>query len=232
MSGLPVLLAHGMGSSFTHNWRLSGWLDLLASEDREVLPFSLPGHGGEPSLGAPPDSAGTRVLTALAGRGPVDAVGFSAGAAALLEAACSDPTAFRRVALLGIGDAMLHRRTAGIPALAAAVSDDADSDSTTSVRTLIRTIRSAGNDRGAVAGYLGAMPPAPSFEVLSRMDLPILICLGERDPVGSAERLVAALPRARLVILRGIDHFNTPASFQCQDEVMRFLTAPEADAAC
>jgi pimeloyl-ACP methyl ester carboxylesterase len=41
----PVILVHGLGSSFEHNWRATGWVDLLADEGREVVGVDLPGHG-------------------------------------------------------------------------------------------------------------------------------------------------------------------------------------------
>jgi hypothetical protein len=36
-------------------------------------------------------------------------------------------------------------------------------------------------------------------------------------------RLLAALPDARLVTLRGVDHFGTPSDFGSIDAVTRFL---------
>jgi pimeloyl-ACP methyl ester carboxylesterase len=48
MSDHPVLLVHGLASSFEHNWRATGWVDILADEGRTALGMDLPGHGGGP----------------------------------------------------------------------------------------------------------------------------------------------------------------------------------------
>ena len=36
MPTAPVLLIHGVGSSFEHNWRATGWVDLLEDEGGEI----------------------------------------------------------------------------------------------------------------------------------------------------------------------------------------------------
>jgi pimeloyl-ACP methyl ester carboxylesterase len=66
-------------------------------------------------------------------------------------------------------------------------------------------------------------PPLRS-EDLAGLDLPVLVVLGDRDFIGHADRLMAALPSARLVMLPGVDHFATPADFAAIDAVIRFLT--------
>ena len=101
----PVLLVHGFASSAEHNWRHPGWLDLLADCGRETIAIDLPGHGTAPK---PADPAGyqgveAHVAAAVEGRGPLDAIGFSAGAHVLLRLAADQPGTFRRLALLGIG---------------------------------------------------------------------------------------------------------------------------------
>ncbi|MBW8827332.1 MAG: alpha/beta fold hydrolase, partial [Acidobacteria bacterium] len=46
--GPPVLLVHGLASSFELNWREFGWVDLLADAGREVIGVDLLGHGTAP----------------------------------------------------------------------------------------------------------------------------------------------------------------------------------------
>src|SRR5690348_4182850 len=41
----PILLVHGLGSSFEHGWRAPGWADLIADANRTVIPVDLLGHG-------------------------------------------------------------------------------------------------------------------------------------------------------------------------------------------
>jgi pimeloyl-ACP methyl ester carboxylesterase len=58
---------------------------------------------------------------------------------------------------------------------------------------------------------------------LARIDLPVLVVLGDQDFVGPADELLAALPNARFVPLRGCDHFGTPKDFRFIDAALSFL---------
>ena len=53
-------------------------------------------------------------------------------------------------------------------------------------------------------------------------------CLYRRHVAAGAQRsqpLADALPNARLVTLRGVDHFATPKDFGCLDAALEFLGA-------
>ena len=61
---------------------------------------------------------------------------------------------------------------------------------------------------------------------LARITTHVLVVLGDQDPAGTltpGDGLVAALPDARLVTLRGVDHFGTPADVRCMQAVLGFL---------
>ncbi len=231
-ASVPVLLLHGMGSSFDHNWRAQGWVDLLVEAGRTVVPVHLPGHGGTPRLGDE-ESAADRLLEA-AGSGPVDAVGFSAGASALYEAVVRDDLGrFRRVALLGLGDGIVTRTEVGIPELAQAVAgagDGVDSPATASMGRLLRqSALSAGNDVDDVVDYIRRMPPPPSLAAAvdrrrsGAAGFPeILLVTGADDPIGPGDAVREALGARSLVIPR-VDHFATTTSFTCQVAVLDFL---------
>ena len=60
---------------------------------------------------------------------------------------------------------------------------------------------------------------------LARVQCPVLVILGDRDFAGPAEPLVDALPDARLVTLRGIDHFQSTRDFACIDAALEFIDA-------
>jgi pimeloyl-ACP methyl ester carboxylesterase len=106
--GPPVVLVHGMASSFDLNWRRTGLADLLADAGREVLAVDLLGHGAAPAPRQPEAYADltARVVEVLPDE-PVDAVGFSLGAHVLLETARNDPGRFGRLVLAGVGDTLL-----------------------------------------------------------------------------------------------------------------------------
>ena len=66
----------------------------------------------------------------------------------------------------------------------------------------------------------------PGHGDLARITTHVLIVLGDQDPAGTltpGDGLVAALPDARLVTLRGVDHFGTPGDVRCMQAVLGFL---------
>ena len=68
------------------------------------------------------------------------------------------------------------------------------------------------------------MAPGPDPAVLlAGIAGPVLVVLGEQDPAGPGDRLVAARSDARLVTLRGVDHFGTPSDVRCMQAVLDFL---------
>ena len=79
-------------------------------------------------------------------------------------------------------------------------------------------------DREALAALL-ASRTAFDTDCLARVTVPVLVVLGNRDFAFPADPLVEALPDARLVILRGVDHFATPKSFDFIDAALDFLDA-------
>jgi pimeloyl-ACP methyl ester carboxylesterase len=218
----PVLLVHGFASSAEHNWRHPGWLDLLADCGRETIAVDMPGHGTAPK---PADPAGyqgveAHVAAAVQGREPLDAIGFSAGAHVLLRLAADQPGTFRRLALLGIGRGALE--PADPEPIVAALTSEPDPENVTGM-VFRRLADGLGNDRDALIAFL-RRPQRPLTPAdLARVAAHVLVVLGDQDPASPGDGLVAALPDARLVTLRGVDHFGTPADVRCMQAVLGFL---------
>jgi pimeloyl-ACP methyl ester carboxylesterase len=221
----PVLLVHGFASSAEHNWRQPGWLDLLADCGRETIAVDLPGHGTAPRSADPAtyQDVEAHVAAAVEGRGPIDAIGFSAGAHVLLRLAADQPRRFRRLALLGIGRGVLEPADPEpITAVLTAQGDDADPENMHG-RVFRRLADGLGNDRDALIAFL-RRPQRPLTQAdLARITTHVLVVLGDQDPAGPGDGLVAALPDARLVTLRGVDHFGTPGDVRCMQAVLGFL---------
>jgi pimeloyl-ACP methyl ester carboxylesterase len=221
-SQYPVLLVHGFASSAEHNWRLPGWLDLLADCGRETIAVDLPGHGTAPK---PADPAGyqgveAHVATAVQGREPLDAIGFSAGAHVLLRLAADQPGTFRRLALLGIGRGVLE--PADPEPIVAALTSEPDPENVSGM-VFRRLADGLGNDRDALVAFL-RRPQRPLTPAdVACVAAQVLVVLGDQDPACPGDGLVAALPDARLVTLRGVDHFGTPADVRCMQAVLGFL---------
>lgn len=215
-----MLLVHGFGSHFEHDWRRTGWVDILESEGRTVRAVDLPGHGHEPQ--DPRFLTAADAVDAAVGSGPVDAVGFSAGGRALLAAAARRPDGFRRLAVLAVGGVSGDSSRAN--ELASAFESEKEPADPRD-RRLRRLADRARNDPRMLARFLRMRSEQPSIEQLAKLRMPILLVVGDRDFTGSGRELVDLLPSAQRVVLAGVDHFATLTDLRCIDAVVDFLAA-------
>jgi pimeloyl-ACP methyl ester carboxylesterase len=217
-----LVLLHGFGSSFDHGWQQSGWVDILADFGVTVPAIDLPGHGSSPPLTDPADYGNVveEVRDALPADGLIAGVGFSAGAELLLRLAVAEPGRFERIVLLGLGD---NAFGSGDPVALVTALESKEEPEDVRARTFRRLAQSAGNDPRALSAFLRRPHQSLTEEDLSGLSCPILVVLGDRDWVGPADRLMAALPSASLVTLPGVDHFATPSDFGAIDATIKFL---------
>ena len=230
----PVLLVHGFASSFELNWVRNGWADLLADAGRTVIPLDLLGHGSSPKPHDPAAYADLEqcVLDVLPADGSaVDAVGFSLGALMLVRAAGAAPHRFGRIVVAGIGE---HSMTANDPepvarAIEAGLTDvHGDGDEGTLARAFAQFAANGTNDAHALAACMRRPRGPLTVAELAAISSPVLVVIGDRDFVGSAQPIVDGLRDARLVTLRNCDHFGTPQHFGFLDAALDFLEAVPA----
>jgi pimeloyl-ACP methyl ester carboxylesterase len=214
-------LVHGFASSFDHTWRKNGWTEILGDLCRPIIPVDLLGHGTAPRP-TDPSAYGDvdELVNAAMPPVPLDAVGFSAGASVLLHLAVDHPGRFQRLALLGLGDNVFGGSEPMITVDALEGRTGPEDVQGTLFR---RLAESAGNDPEALVAFLRRPVRRLTEPELAVVECPVLVVLGDRDFIGGADRLMAALPRGELVVLRGVDHFATPSDFGAIDGVMRFL---------
>jgi pimeloyl-ACP methyl ester carboxylesterase len=219
----PVALLHGFATSSARTWGENGWLDLLADAGRETVPIDILGHG---TADKPHDPAAygdleSYVADRLPGR-PVDAIGFSMGARLLLGLAIAQPQRFRRIVTLGVGRNLFE--SSGSDAIVRALEDGGDSGNP-AADYFARLAAHPDADREALLACLKAPLRLLTAEECAKVTVPVLVVIGQRDFAGPGDPLVEALPDARLVVLRGADHFSTPKDFGAIDATLRFLEA-------
>jgi pimeloyl-ACP methyl ester carboxylesterase len=219
----PVALVHGFATSSARTWGDNGWLDLLTDAGRRTLPIDLLGHG---TADKPHDPAAYDQMEALVAAqlpaGPVDAIGFSLGARVLLTLASEQPERFGRLVLTGVGANLLRTETSDV--VLRAIEGDGDPTNPV-VQYFAGLAQQPGVDRAALAACLRSPRPQLTPERLARVQLPVLVVIGDKDFAGPGEPLAEALPQAELVTLRNVDHFATPKDFGAIDAALDFLGA-------
>lgn len=220
-----VLLVHGWGGSFRATWEEPGITALLEDAGHRVIGVDLLGHGEAPRPHDPEAYADLtqRVRESLPDH-PVAAVGFSLGAMTLLRLAVAEPHRFSRLVLAGIGDQVLHPEDSTSKIVAALRGGDPGDDRT--VGLFVQYARRPDNDPLALAAVMERPRAAPlTREDLARIDIEVLVVVGDQDFVGEGRELVAAFARGRHRLLARTDHFATPGSFGFIDAMLDFLAS-------
>jgi pimeloyl-ACP methyl ester carboxylesterase len=218
-----VALVHGFATNSARTWGDNGWLDLLQDVGRTPAPIDLLGHG---TAERPHDPAAYAEMEALVAaqlpERPVDAVGFSLGARVLLTLAVEDPGRFERLVLTGVGANLF--RSEGSDVIVKAIRGDGDPTNPV-VQYFAGLAEHPDSDREALAACMESSRPPLTPELVARVDIPVLVVIGDKDFAGPGEPLAEALPNGQLVTLRNVDHFATPKDFGCIDAVLDFLGA-------
>ena len=222
----PVVLVHGLGTSFELTWVTNGWVALLGDEGREAIGVDLLGHGAAPKPHevSAYDDLGARVLEALPEGGQVDAIGFSLGAKTLLKVVAAHPDRFRSLIVAGVGANLF--RSDDMSAVVDAVRNGDDGGNPV-LGYFSGLAQLPGNDREALAACMANGGGRVGAEELAAVGCPVLVVLGEHDFVAPADQLVEALPDARVVTLPRTDHARTPKSFEFIDAALAFLAAQD-----
>lgn len=220
---------HGWGGSFASTWQRSGFTELLADAGRQVVGIDLLGHGDAPKP-HDPEAYGAMAdhLLGQLPEGTVDAVGFSLGAITLLRVACRHPHRFGRLVLAGVGRNIVDPDDEHVGERIAAAIEGTAPDTDTHARVFAQYAHQPGNDPVALAAIMRRPRIALSPDDLAGATCPILVVIGDKDFAGPGDPLVQALPDARLIVLRNVDHFATPEAFGLWDAVLDFLDAAPA----
>jgi len=218
-----VVLVHGFATSAARTWGDNGWIDLLRDAGRDVVAIDLLGHG---TADKPHDPAAYEQLEALVVEqlpdAPFDAIGFSLGARVLLTIAADRPDRFAHLVVAGVGANLFRDDPRN--EIVDAVNGNAPDDNP-AAQYFAGLAAQPGVDREALAACMRSPRPRLDDGRLAKVTMPVLVVLGDRDFAGPADPLMDALPNAKLVTLRNVDHFATPKDFGFIDAALDFIGA-------
>lgn len=220
----PVVLVPGFATSASRTWADNGWVDLLADIGRTAIALDVLGSGSCEKPHEPEAySDFEQHLLDRFPEGQVDAIGFSLGARTLLTLAAQHPERFNSLIVAGVGRNLFERDQTG-ESIAAAIDGTGDTDDPI-VRYFVQLAEAPDQDPLALAAFMRRRGGISiTAELLQGITCPVLVVLGDKDFAGPADPLIDALPNARLVTLRNVDHFATPKDFGFLDAALEFLS--------
>ncbi|MBH0775077.1 alpha/beta fold hydrolase [Nocardia bovistercoris] len=212
--GTPIVLQHGFVADTNANWMSVGVVAALRAVGRTVISLDARGHGRSEKPHDPARyswtamAADVRALYDELELDEVVQVGYSMGGVISLLVTAAD-SRVRRLAVGGIGSGVIDcggidRRVIDIEELTEAMRDEPGQ--TPPLAGMFRILADAVRaDRAAIRAVVAALDESP-IGTLADVTVPALVLAGEDDPLAAEpERLAAALPDGRLVVVPG-DH--------------------------
>lgn len=229
--GEPVLLIHGFASNHAVNWLNTLWVKTLTHDGRRVIAIDNRGHGAsdrplEPAAYSTAEMAADALaLLDHLGVGRADVMGYSMGARISAFLALGRPERVRSVVLGGLGWHLVEG--VGLPAsiaeaLEARSLDDVSDPMGRMFRAFAEQTRS---DLAALAACIRGSRQSLKPEAVARIAMPMLVCVGDRDPIaGDPMRLAALAPNATGFWIPGRDHNLAVGDRAYKQRVLAFLT--------
>ena len=228
--GPPVLLIHGFASNGRVNWRDTGWVKTLADAGRCVIVIDNRGHGEseklyDPALYTAPVMAddARRLLDHLQIE-RADVMGYSMGARIAAFLTIQHPARVRSAIFAGLASRMITG-VGGAEEIARALEAPSSAEVTAPGPRAFRLFaEQTRSDLKALAACMRSARAKITAEELGRIAVPVLVVAGEKDEVaGDVAPLVAAIPGAKGVTLRGRNHMSAVGDKGYKAEVLAFL---------
>jgi pimeloyl-ACP methyl ester carboxylesterase len=232
--GRPVVLVHGFASSFQRNWKNTGWVDFLTQRGFQVIGPDVRAHGRSEKFYRPEDYT-TAILSgdilSLMDHLRVaraDLIGYSMGGGIVLQLAMDHPERVRTVVVGGIADSLLPGSPDAEAPREIAAALEAD-DPAAIAGPMARLFRDFAEKGGGDLRALAAMMRGPGWpghlEPLRPVACPVLIVTAGQDEImAGAERLLRAIPHARLVTIPDRNHNTVVGDPRFKEAALQFLT--------
>ncbi len=228
--GEPVVLVHGFASSKEVNWVNPGWIATLTGTGRRAIAFDNRGHGASTKLYDPVlyhtglMADDIRALLDHLGVARADVMGYSMGARNTAFLALKNRDRVRSAILGGLGIRLVEG--AGLPQSIATALEAPSIDAVTDPQE--RMFRAFADqtksDRMALAACIRGSRQSLSRSDAARIDVPMLIAVGTKDPIaGSPHELAAVIPGSRALDIPGRDHMLSVGDRVFKEAVLKFL---------
>ncbi|KAF2990213.1 alpha/beta hydrolase [Methylocystis sp. MJC1] len=226
----PIVLIHGFASTHAVNWMFTQWVKTLTEDGRRVVVLDNRGHGRSQKLYDPAEYALDLMAADVAhlldhlSIARADVMGYSLGARIGTVLTLAHPDRVRSLILGGIGQYLIQ--DAGLPSgLAEAMEAERIEDIDNSMLKIFRGFaESTRSDLKALAACVRGARKALDPAVLSKVECPVLICVGTRDDVaGDPSPLQPLFRNARVVDIPGRDHNRAVGDRIYKQAVVEFL---------
>jgi pimeloyl-ACP methyl ester carboxylesterase len=228
--GPPVLLIHGFASNRNVNWLGTGWVKVLTEAGHQVIAIDNRGHGDSAKLydsalySASIMAEDAFALLEYLKIECADVMGYSMGARISAFLTMAHPKRVRRAVFAGLASRMITG-VGGSEAIALAMEAETLADIVDRGAKGFRMFAdSTKSDRRALAACIRSSRVNITAEALSGITVPVLVVAGDLDEVaGNVAELVAAIPGAAGLELRGRNHMNAVGDKVFKEAVVTFL---------
>ncbi len=229
-AGEPIVLVHGFASNKEINWVAPGWVTTLTRAGRRAIALDNRGHGASDKLYDPASyhsaimAEDVRALLDHLGLPRADVMGYSMGARITAFLALAHPDRLRAAVLGGLGFRLVEG--VGLPdTIAAALEAPSLADVKDPTAYLFRAFaEQTKSDLHALAACMRGSRQTLSRSELAGIAVPVMVAVGENDPIAGAPGPLAALiPGAKSLVIPGRDHMLAVGDRVFKSAVVDFL---------
>jgi pimeloyl-ACP methyl ester carboxylesterase len=226
----PIVLVHGFASNKEVNWVAPGWVTTVTRAGRRAIALDNRGHGASSKLYDPAAyhsavmAEDVRALLDHLDLPRADIIGYSMGARITAFLALAHPDRVRAAVLGGLGFRLVEG--VGLPdAIADALEAPSIAEVTDPTAYLFRAFaEQTKSDLRALAACMRGSRQTLSRSELAQIAMPLLVAVGEKDPIaGSPEALAALIPGAKALVILGRDHMLAVGDRVFKSAVVEFL---------